>query len=32
MSWLNAGLNAGIPSRGSYEEDNLEDDEVERQV
>jgi len=30
MSWLNAGLSAGIPSRGSYEEDNLEDDVVER--
>ena len=33
MSWLNAGINGGIPSRGSYDEDNLDEEEaIERQV
>ena len=33
MSCLNAGINGGIPSRGSYDEDNLDEEEaIERQV
>jgi len=28
MSWLNAGINGGIPSRGSYDEDNLDEEEA----
>ena len=33
MSWLNAGINGGIPSRGTYDEDNLDEEEaIERQV
>jgi len=30
MSWLNAGINSGVPSRGSYDDDNLDEDLTER--
>ena len=33
MSWLNAGINSGVPSRGSYDDDNFDDEDLtERQV
>ena len=33
MSWLNAGINSGVPSRGSYDDDSFDDEELaERQV
>jgi len=28
MSWLNAGINSGVPSRGSYDDDSFDDEEL----